>query len=514
MKTTLISLIGNPVENFYQLGMSEKEAFKIIEERVKNLVLTNDLIHFGMDLLSKAKMIFRKKEDGLFDQCVSSYAQGLGVEPSRYKSFIVLFELAAHYGQSFPELKGILPGCTSVFQKKDNDYSHSRLVDFPLIGVFDLCPRLYLWQAEGEETILTYSCQGLAPLFLQGIHGCGVSFAVHHKPGKSFHEKGQSIFQIMLESLFETKTFNELRKELKKKTSMTKWSILLLDQTGAVHVTDIDGPAQDNESYNLNDTSPLIFTNIPLQKDSEGFESFFKFSENRQTWLKEKLLHAGQAHILDVMTDIEDQKNRNWIHPSATLSTVGAWHINLTQGYVDIKEGESALTSSDALLRMNLADYKEIKLLREKTREKTMELAWKRAALAQSAFDQRNYENAYHELQMAQTLMTHPVWKEIMSFYLCVFDFIFIENLKELSLVYKNLKKLKVPDILIDQWKLLIMRMEKKLNLSPTVFFKDVSPSFQDLFQQENLAPKAVFATWMKLLYPRMEILDVFSPHG
>jgi hypothetical protein len=35
----------------------------------------------------------------------------------------------------------------------------------------------------------------------------------------------------------------------------------------------------------------------------------------------------------------------------------------------------------------------------------------------------------------------------------------------------------------------------------------------QPLFEMEEAASSAKFHTWMKLLYPRLEILDIFSPH-
>ncbi len=50
---------------------------------------------------------------------------------------------------------------------------------------------------------------------------------------------------------------------------------------------------------------------------------------------------------------------------------------------------------------------------------------WKKAGLAQAAFDQGDWELAYHQMQMAITLMPHPVWKEILNFYLCLWDFKF-----------------------------------------------------------------------------------------
>jgi hypothetical protein len=513
MKTIIVPLIGDPIENLYQLGLREKDSYLELETRIKKLLSTNHLLSLGQDFITRAKVMLRKREDTFFDKCINSYSQGLGIDPTRYLAFLNLFELAAHYGQVYPELKGMLPGCTSVFSNIDGDITHTRLMDFPLIGIFDQRPRLYYWRPEGKMPLLTYSCEGMAPLFFQGLHGAGVSFAVHHKPGKSYFQEGQSIFQIMFESVFDSQHYSELKKEIKKKSTITKWSVLLLEKKGHVQVIDIDGPAHNSESYDVNETSPLIFTNIPLQNDTGNTNAYLRFSELRQRWLKEKLEKKTSLHMLDILTSIEDQKTKNWLHPTATLSTIGAWHVDLTKGLVDVKEGEKALTASDALLRVNLAGDPQLKVLKEEAKLRPFEEAWKRASSAQSAFDEGNYDLAYHEIQMAGALMPHPIWKEILSFYECVWDFKFISNSRELSMIYKKLKSLKVPEFLKDQWVLLVMRMEKKLDLAPTVTFHDVSPALQDLFQQEKLASKPLFATWMKLLYPRMEILDVFSPH-
>lgn len=514
MKTIIVPLIGDPIENLYQLGMREKASFLKIEDRVTRLLSTNMILRTGQDIISRARVLMKKKEDSFFDKCVTAYAEGMGIDPARYFSFLSLFELAAHYGQVYPELKGILPGCTSVFAKTKDGITHSRLLDFPLIGIFEENPRLYFWQQEGKLPLLNYSAEGLAPLFLQGLHGSGLSFALHHKPGKSYHRDGQSIFKITFETMFEAANLTEVKKEIRKKVSVTKWSLILLEKSGAVQAMDLDGPALNSESYHLNEVSPLIFTNIPLQQDVQGSDNFLKFSESRQNWMKEKLAHAKGEHILDLMTDVEDQKAKKWLHPAATLSTVGAYHINLTTGLLDVKEGQSAIVKSDEIIQFSLAQNGEGKVIKKATTLRPFEEAWKRASKAQSAFDQGEYDTAYHELQMAQVLMPNTMWKEIMSFYLCLWDFRFIGNSKELALIYKKVKKLNLPESLKDQWTLLIMRMEKRLDLAPTVTSNDVQPSYRELFQQEKLAPKPLFATWMKLLYPRLELLDVFSPHS
>lgn len=513
MKTTLVPLVGDFKENLYQLGIKEAESFRLLEERVARLLSTNSFLRYGQDILTRARTLFKKKNQSFWDECIESYAEGLGIDSSRYLSFISLFELAAHYGQVYPELKGLLPGCTSLFEKTPEGITHSRLLDFPLIELFEARPRLYYWQIEGKPTVLNFSCEGLAPLFFQALHESGTSLALHHKPGENYHKDGQSIFQITFEMMFESVNFTDFKKEMRKKNSITKWGYYLVDTKGLVQALDIDGPNINAESFNLNDTSSLIFTNIPLQKELAGHESYIQFSEDRQIWLKNKLKSRKNEHVLDLLLDVEDQKSRKWIHSSGTLSTVGAIHLNLSEGFMDIKEGNDALVKSDQIRRFSLGEKNQGEIIKAAKSPNSFEKAWKRASKAQSAFDQGHMDVAYHELQMAEAQMPNQVWKHIFKFYLCLWDFRSVKNSKELSLVYTELKKLDVPPQLKDQWLLLCMRLEKTLSLALTVDPSQVSPHLQNQFIKEKDASRALFNTWMKLLYPRMEILDIFSPH-
>ncbi|HXH30232.1 MAG TPA: hypothetical protein VNJ01_05415 [Bacteriovoracaceae bacterium] len=513
MKTILVRLIGDPAENLYLLGLKEKAAFLKLEDRVSRLLSTNSFLRYGQEILGKARGLFKKKDESFFDACVRSYAEGLGIEASRYMNFLALFEMAAHYGQIYPELKALLPGCTSVLTSSKSGITHTRLLDFPLIGIFEEAPRLYYWQTSAGHTLLNYSCEGLAPLFLQGIHGSGFSFALHHKPGAAYHKEGQSIFQIAFEALFDCRDLLGFKKEIRKKISVTKWSFILLDKSGSVAVMDIAGPAVNVESYSVHDTSPLIFTNIPLKNDASGFEHFLRFSQDRQAWLKDKISPLITGHPLDLMTDVEDQKARKWRHPTATLSTTGAFHVNLTEGTLDIKEGSAALVSSDPIFQFSLSGGADSKLLKKATPPGPFEAAWKRASLAQSAFDDGRFDQAYHQLQMSIAQIPSLLWKDILSFYLYTWDFKFVSGNRELCLVYKKLKKLQLPALLMDQRNLLVMRFEKKLDLSATVTVDDVSAPYKELFARERAASKTVFAAWMKLIYPRIELLDVFAPH-
>jgi hypothetical protein len=514
MKTKLVTLRGELRENLYQLGLSEKEHFQRLEARVTGLLSQSFILRQGKEILSRARATLRRREGkSAFEAVVEAYAEGLGIDTARYLSFLSLFEMAAHYGQAYPELKGFLPGCASIFSKRNEEISHIRLFDFPLIGIFEEEPRLYQWQLEDKPTFLSYSCAGLAPLFFQGVHECGISIALHHKPGNIYFAEGESIFKIAMDSVFELKNLTELRRELKKYSSVTKWSFLAADNKGAVQVMDIEGPQITTESFNLNETAQLIFTNIPLQNDVQGYESFLNLCSDRQSWLKEKLSRKISGHPLDAVTDIKNQSEKKWIHPGSTLSTIGAYEVNLTKGYVDLKEGTGALTSADSIIRLALDASQEMKILRPAEEQSATEKAWKLASIAQSDFDQGLFAEAYHHLQMAQALMPQQVWKNIFSFYMCLWDFRFVNHKNDLSQVYKKVKNLKLPPSLHPQWVLFMMRLEKKLGLSYSVKSQDLPESFREVFEQEIQAKGPIFSAWMKLLYPRLEILDVFSPH-
>lgn len=513
MKTTIIPLIGDPKENLYQLGKKERIAFQKLQVRVSDLLSANNILRYGQDILSRARAILQKKEASFFDDCVAAYAEGLGIDASEYMSFLSLFELAAHYGQIFPELKGLLPGCTSLFEKTSEGFCHTRLIDFPLVGVFDVSPRLYYWKFDGKPAVLNYSCEGLAPLFFQAIHESGFSLALHHKPGENYHREGQSIFKITFDGLFEAPSMQEFRRELRKKVSVTKWGFYMMDTAGSVLCSDIDGPAINLEQFHLNESSPLIFTNLPLQQGSSGFESYATFCQHRELWLRDKLKRRKQQHTLDLLTDVKDQKLRGWVHPTATLSSVGAIHINLSRGTVQVKEGLGAMVAGDAIVEFSLGEQSEGKVIKKEETLGDFERAWKQASLAQSAYDQGNWDLAYHHLQMAEALVPHSVWKEIFRFYLNLWNFRFITNKRELAQIYRDTKNLQLPEVLKDQWYFLCLRLEKRLGLVFTVQEANVSPQLRSKFIQEKEAPLPIFNIWMKFLYPRLEILDVFSPH-
>jgi len=513
MKTKIVPMIGDPLENFYQLGQVEKKSFLALEKRVHRLLSTLDLLSQGQQLLSSTRLLFQTKKESFFFHCLRAYADGMSIKVERYLSFIQAIEMAAHYGQIYPQLKSILPGCTSVIQKKSEEITHTRILDFPLLQLFDEHQKLYFFQFHQKPSFLSYSSEGLAPLIFQGLHEKGLSLALHSKPNHEVFQHGENIFSIVFESIFNISSIDQLKDELKKHQSISKWAIVGVDQQGAILHADLEGAAQHFESFHLENSPQFIFTNLPIKKNNTDNLHHQHFSHSREKWILQKLKKNLTQHPLDVFTDIEDQKIKHWEHPAATLSSIAGYHINLTKGFLDLKNNQGVTVKSEAIWRFDLAKQSLPTLIKSASPLTSLEEAWKRAAKAQSFFDEGELDLCYHELQMAMTLMPLAVWKNIFSFYLCLLDFKFISNKTELALVYKKVLKLSLPELLKDQWHLLKMRFEKQLGLTITVETSELSLHMKPLFEMELDASPSVFTAWMKLLYPRLEILDVLTPY-
>ncbi len=505
--------ITDTQDSLYQLGLQERECFLKLDQRIGQILSSNEVVTLLTQLTGRAKAIFDSQKKSLFNQALNSYCKGLGIHPSKYLSLLLLIELSAQKN-IFPDFKSLLPGCSSIFMKnKDEEVTHTRLLDFPLTDLFAREQRFYYWKIPGRRTTLTYSCPGLALLFINGIHESGMSFALHHKSSLKINNTGKSVFDILFNSLLDAKDIHHFKELLKDQNSFSKWGIYAVSSKGEVLACDLDHIAFHKKYYSLNEDPSLFFTNISLHShDDESFQ-FLKFTHSRQNWIKQKLKSKIQDHPLDYFTDLSETKGKSWHHPAATLATIGAYHANLTKGFVDFKTTESGpLTKSDGIYRLHLdsGQFEEIKTKKNPTE---FEKAWKLAGEAQANFDQKNDEVGYHQLQMSRSLMPHETWRNILYLFQTAWEYKFINNKSELSLIYQGLKSVKVPEILEDQKKLMIFRFEKRLGLMNTINRDDLSIPFKNIYDAEEKANPLLFLSWSKSLSPRLEVLEIYSPH-
>lgn len=503
--------ISDTQDSLYQLGLQEKEHYQLIEKRVHQLLSNNEIISLFTQLTSRARSLLDTQKKSLFSEALKSYTKGLGVHPSKYLSLLFLIELSAQ--KNFhPDFKSLLPGCSTIFLKGKNGITHTRLLDFPLVDLFSNHQRFYYWKIPGRKTLLTYSCPGFPLLFLNGIHESGMSFALHHKTSAQINSVGKTIFEILFNSLLDAKDMNDFKESIRNEASFSKWGIYCVNASGEVLACDLDHISFHKTTFSLNEDPALFFTNVSLHThDDESFQ-FLKFTHSRQNWIKHKLKSKSKDHPLDIFTDLSEAKTKTWSHPAATLATVGAYHANLTEGYVDFKLPISGpITKSDAIYRLQLADG-NIRELKAAGNLSEFEKAWKLAGLAQVSFDQKDEETGYHQLQMSKCLMPDRMWRNILDFFQMAWEYRFLNNKKELSLVYENLKKLDLPEILEEQKKIMIFRFEKRLGLMLTINPNDLSIPMKNVYDAEAKANSLLFLTWAKNIVPRLEVLEIYSP--
>ena len=161
LTTKVIQLTGDPGEHFYQLGVREKEAFLTLEKRIKKSFAIHPFVREGKNVLAKFQEFYPKRTSSFFAKCVSNYAEGLGISSGRYFSFLFLLEHSQFSG--FPKVGA--HGCMSFLYQKEGELHHLRLMDFPLIDFFEQHSRFYLWKFPHRPSLLTLSCEGLAPVF-------------------------------------------------------------------------------------------------------------------------------------------------------------------------------------------------------------------------------------------------------------------------------------------------------------------------------------------------------------
>lgn len=504
--------ITDTQDSLYQLGLQEREYFHKIEKRINQLLSNNEVVSLFTQLTSRAKVILDLQKKSLFAEAIKSYCKGLDIHPSKYISFLFLIELSAQKNL-FPDFKSLLPGCTSIFQKTTEGITHTRLLDFPLIDLFADGQRFYYWKIPGRKTVLSYSCPGLALLFIDGIHESGMSFALHHKTSVQINNAGKSIFEILFNSLLDARDLKHFKELIREEASFSKWGIYAVTAQGDVLACDLDHITFHKTTFSLNEDPTLFFTNISIHSNDDESFQFLKFTHSRQNWIKHRLKVKIKGHSLDHFTDLSEHKSKNWHHPAVTMATVGGYHANLSTGYVDFKVSQKGpITKSDPIYRLHLSNghFEEIK--KEGTPDQ-FEKAWKLAGLAQSSFDKKDDELGYHQLQMSRSLMPQSSWKNILEFFQISWEYKFVNNKKELSLIYEALKKLEVPEILADQKKLMIFRFEKRLGLMSTIRSEDLSIPIRNIYDVEAKANPLLFLSWAKNIAPRLEVLEVYSPH-
>ena len=130
----LHELIGDPLENFSQLGAQDKKYFKKTRLHMESLLstpwkITDQIVRNSLKALIKN---YPNKSSPL-DPWLKSYAEGLHISLEDLRFFLFLPELVSSLAKWFPHtpIPASMMGCSSFLYTEDTS-KMLRILDFPL----------------------------------------------------------------------------------------------------------------------------------------------------------------------------------------------------------------------------------------------------------------------------------------------------------------------------------------------------------------------------------------------
>lgn len=529
-------LIGDADENFYQLGLKDKDSFDTVQ---KHMLAQMRLAHPKVDkILQKAMQGLIKpllERSSVFGPLLKCYAQGLERPVEEIAQGLLVPEILSSLA-IFPKLSPLgVFGCSSFFAlDKDSDGPiHGRILDFSLVGSFDLYERALIFNFKDQPQIFSYGTTAFAYPSLTAMNSHGVSVAIHQKFTPYFNPKGQSIFEIVYQLLCEVDNYESALRFLRKSRSLTTWGINLLFQDGKVLLADLQGDQLFYKEENLRPNEIIYTNNLPLNEAHQNHfvpSGFGHYCSMREHNAKEKMANypqgVNQLDLLELMSTPLNQNQRaieQWNWDCLTPSTIAVSTMNPLKGESLFNLGKApkvnqqkAMHFSNLWKRQGDQYKSEIITLKKNS---AIDSTWKEGqhyyALAISAFDKQDIPSSYHYMQMAKSLFAknnhHESW--VAQFYFLVYQYIFENHPKVRSQILEDFIGLegKLAPYLNQHRLLFIFRLEKELIGKWGLEKKQLQgEALMRAFALELMMPRMLMRKIIaKAIRPRPELLDI-----
>ncbi len=530
----LINLIGDELENFYQLGLTDKEGHQLLLKHALGLFRTPwQVVNTSMQEVLKTVVAPCLNLHPTFKRRVEAYSEGLGRKPSEVALAYLIPEMMCFMDKWLPGVPHTMLGCSSTFTwcTKRDALVHGRILDFPFLGSFDHNERAIISQLSGGPKTLSFSSSGVCYPSITSMTEHGITLALHQKFGATFNYKGTPIFDLVYNLLQNVSTLSEAIEFLKKSVSLTTWSLYMGFPGGEVLEAEIDGDQLHYRTHQATPEKILYFCNERFteadrrqQLTPYGFQHFNEmriesarkkekiFNKSSKTWSAEKLLRF-QGFALE-------QKRGSWIADTLTPSSLqNICLIPQEQEALSIT-GEApkffnqkawSLTQTFSQANSKMAN------IRGKSNSPHYQRGLRYFMMAQVAHDKGDIHSIYHNIQLAIDFFKDDSYQKIAQFYFLVFQYIHESHKKTLSAILTGFRDLegKLPPYLNDHCALFIARLEKITMGNTTVGIDEIqNPNLQRVFELEMKMPKLFFHTaTKKLMAPRLELLDIFYPH-
>ena len=239
----LITLIGDADENFYQLGLRDKEKAKLVHADVKNMLRTpwnkvNLIIEEVAKVVIKNSLL--KKTEHY--RHLHAYSDGLGVSVEETAYVMLIPELVSSMSKWAPGLiKGNL-GCSSfITRNAAGEVVHGRILDFPLQGSYDQFERAIMYDLKGMPKMLGFGSSGIPYPSITLMTDSGITLALHQKFTNVFNSQGQSIFEYIFDLIKTCEDKESVAQFIRSRQTVTTWSLYMTFKNGEVLAADLMG---------------------------------------------------------------------------------------------------------------------------------------------------------------------------------------------------------------------------------------------------------------------------------
>lgn len=530
-------LIGDPAENFYQLGIKDREHVSGIYNHVRSLLSTknhmaNNIIEGILGQLSNQVL----KNNLSFKKNISAYAEGLNLPLANVMTILLIPEIMSCSTKWAPSLPVFtLQGCSSFFTH-DEDFEvpiHGRILDSAFFNSFDKQERAILYHFNNGPKIFSYSTAGLPYPSLTAMSELGITVSLHHKFSNNFHISGTPIFEIIFQILQLCQTKKEVLSFLKNVTSISSWGLYISFKDNDILRVDISG---DEINYNVDKIIPkkiFYYNNLPENKKIDlsntlpyGMKQYCKLrskSANKKIKNINKKKTINQLNFLKFMSVPEyghDLNSESWTLEPINHCSVGAYTL-------DAINGRSLSVSGPApkFFNGNYCEFTNIwksplqKLRKTKTKATPPQyyLGMRSLALAQVAIDSKEIVEAYHNLQVSINQLKGYYEQNIAKFYFDVLQYIHEPNT---DLRFRMLNKFRelennLPTYLNDHCLLFISRLEVILRGESFISSEQVQHTkLKNILTIEKKIPRSLMhKATAPFIMLRIEFLDIYYHH-
>lgn len=524
LKLPTIHLIGDEKENFYQLGLKDREGYQDTKKFIRKLIKTDNLlINQGYKIASELFLTKTLKQNTDLKELVECYAEGLNTKISELNFELIVPELMSCPSKFNFNLKSMLFGCSSLFRydPKTESVYHGRILDFPLHDIFFQHERAVVYELKNQNKIFSLSVPGMPFPGITAFNDKGISVALHQKFSKFFNPEGYPIFYILYQLLKEADSTKSILKILKNYPSMTYWGLYISTPDGKVVALDLCGDRVDKEEFDIKSRPYLYFANRPIKKDQFNTNvipyEMERFNQERiqsmdgimKEHKKSKVDHLSTLELLSV-PDLKHKKQTPLTLNSVQIVSMNAKNLEMAR----IAPHYPLLPSN----QFEICEFKKKKnefiIIKEKSLPQDSKYAkgyahWMNAV---SYFDRDLDQEGFHQLQMAKSLLeSYPLYT-VIHFYDQVYRYRYFSSSKDLLNLKKQFEQLsgKLPEHLENHRILYLLRVEKLLKIELTVDASNItSLELKKYFLYEKELNLITLKILKKLIYPKPDLEDI-----